>query len=371
MERKRVFKNIVQEFEKKYSWLGHQASRELLLSAASWNIEKYSDTPMRYRNHVMLAWERGWLKSSILRKMAGILGDEMCSVVGKVTDAAMRGSISAGQFTPPKPLKTPIIISTEFGQTNFEDELLNIFLNMLEEGHTNISLNKIGTLAENQRRSIENQYDGKIEFGEKNEYDLKSNFVFWGATYDPSKLADDALRSRFNVVTPSKPLDPAITKALDKNNFHLSQNTIRNCRRMLQEEREVRTDFRPPDELYDEYTITPRESRDIQAYMAARNWWGLDVNPDVMESYIEHLKHSRRISTMEPEDRVFDLIFDNPMSYREIMKETGMTKKKVYRIIEQLPAVKSPGKNETQWVVYSRDDHDNDEEQSGLEGFLE
>lgn len=353
-ERKQVFKEIVEAFESKYSWLGTQTSRQLLLSAASWNIEKYSNPHMRYRNHVMLAWDRGWLKSSMMRKMANILGDDFVSTIGKVTDAAMRGSVSAGQFTPPKPLRTPVVISTEFGQTDFSEELLNLFLALLEEAETNVSLNKIGQLSQTTKSNIENKYDGKVKFSASNEFDLKCDFVFWGATYDPSKLADDALRSRFEVVTPAKELDASITRSIDQNRFNLSNTTIKDCRKMLKSEREVETNFQPPKEFYRKYNLIPRESRDIQAHMACRNWWGLDVNPKIMEQYIDHLKKSRRISTMNPRDRIFDMIFDNPMTLEELDQQLPYEKQEIFKILQDLPRTDHfRGQDSLRWVIHS------------------
>lgn len=355
-ERRQIYKEIVDAFGVKYGWLGAQASREMLISAASWNIQKYSNPPFRFRTHLMLAWERGYLKSTMMRVMADILGDGMTSTIGKVSDAAMRGSVSGGAFTPPKPLQTPFVISTEFGQTDFNDELLNLFLAMLEEGETNVALNKIGQLSDSQRQNIEREYDRGIQFKAKNEFDLKCDFVFWGATYDPSKLSDDALRSRFNVVTPVKRLDHEITKAADYNpgvKKQLHKTTVKDLRSFLKQEKEFPTDFRPPKSMYEEYNIMPRESRDIQAYMSCRNWWGLNTNPDVMREYIEYLQESRRISTMEPEERVFDLVFDNPMTYKELQEETGLSKRELYKILKRIDARKDSLKEKTRWVIYS------------------
>lgn len=357
-KRKKLFKRIVDAFEHKYSWLGKQASREMLLSAASWNINKYSDPPMRFRNHVMLAWDRGWIKSTLMRKMATVLGSDLCSTVGKVTDAAMRGSISQGQFMPPKPLKTPVVISTEFGQTSFDDELLNLFLNMLEEGHTNVSLNKIGSLPEEQKKSVEKEYDGAIKFGAKNEFTVKCNFVFWGATYDPHFMQDDALRSRFNVVTPEEPLSSQITKRADQTpplETLIDQENVKAIRREIKSEEEVRTDFTPPDHLYEEYSLNPRESRDLQAHMASLNWWGFNINPELMQKFIDNLKRSRRIAHQNPQERVYDLIFDNPMTYKELEEETGFGKKRLHKLLSKLDADMIPGQDATKWVIYSRD----------------
>ena len=358
-DRRQIFNQVVQAFGEKYSWLGAQASRELLMSVASWNLQQYSDPPMRYRNHIMLAWKRGFLKSTILRTMAKILGDNNCSVVGKVSDAAMRGSISGGSFSPPKPLRTPIVISTEFGQTDFSDELLNLFLALLEEGHTNIALNKIGALSESQRKNIQNEYDGKIEFKANNEFDLRSEFIFWGATYDPSKLSDDALRSRLNVVTPVKPLDYKITVAVDRSpsvESQLSKTLVRDLRTEMNREKEFSTDFKPPEMLCQKHDVEPRESRDVQSYMASRNWWGLDCNPEVMEDYIKYMQKSRRVSTMTHEERVFDVVFDNPSTYEEIIEETGLTKKEAYKVLQRIDAERAGiGSGQTKWVVWSGD----------------
>lgn len=359
-EREQVFKEILAAFEQKYGWLGLQTSRQLLLSAASWNLDKYSNPHMRYRNHVMLAWDRGWLKSSMLRKMADILGDDFCSTIGKVTDAAMRGSVSAGQFTPPKPLRTPIVISTEFGQTDFSEELLNLFLALLEESQTNVALNKIGQLGQATKNNIEKEYNNQIKFSASNEFDLHCDFVFWGATYDPSKLADDALRSRFEVVTPAKELDSSITQSIDKNRFSLSNTAIKDCRRMLKSDRKMETDFEPPTSLYNEYNLIPRESRDLQAHMACRNWWGLEVNPEIMEQYIKHLKESRRVSTMNPRDRVFDMIFDNPLTLQELNDKLPYEKQEIFKILKALPAEHFRGKESLKWVIYSGENLNSD-----------
>jgi len=373
-DRKDVFEEIVKAFSEKYSWLGGQAARELLISSSTWNIQQNSDPPFRYRTHTMLAWEKGWAKSTLLRTMSDILGDDMTSVIGKVSEAAMRGSVSGGTFTPPKPLESPIVISTEFGQTSFEDELLNLFLNQLEEGYTNVALNKIGSLPESQKNKIENDYGGKIDFEASNSFNLKCDFVFWGATYDPTMLDDNALRSRFNVVTPSKPLDHEITRCMDSSPSvikQLDKTTVRDCRNFLKSNEKVPTDFRPPKPIYRKYGLSPRESRDIQSYMAARNWWGLEVSVDIMEDYIEHLQQSRKVSTMKPEDRVFNLIFDDPKTYSEIIKETGLSKREIYKIVDRIGAnqynLGADGK--TRWVIWSGQDEPQEEE--GEDGFLD
>lgn len=375
-ERKEVFRKVVQGFEHQYSWLGHQAARELLLSVASWNIEKNSDEDLRFRNHVMLAWEKGWVKSTILRQMAGLLGSEMCSTIGKVTDAALRGSVSSGQFTPPKPLKSPIVISTEFGQTNFEDETLNIFLAMLEEGQTNVSLNKLGSLPNQKKKEVEKRYDGKINFGESNEFDLKCDFIFWGGTYDPTKLEDNALRSRFNVVTPEKNLDKDVIEAVSRNQFRVSNDTVRELRRMVKYEGEVDTDFHPPDHLLEELNNI-RELRDLRSYMAARNWWGLEVNPKVMSEYIDFMQRSREISTMSPEDRIFDLIFQSPMTLQELHDQTRYSKQYIYKILQkhmrQHNAQKLPGgeKEGDKYVIYSGENEVEEDDQEEISNFLD
>lgn len=382
-KRKQIYNDIVEAFGTKYSWLGAQASRELLMSVASWNIEKHSDPPFRYRNHVMLAWERGWVKSTILRQMANLLGDNLCSTIGKVTDASMRGSVQSGKFMPPKPMKTPFVLSTEFGQTDFDDELLNLFLNMLEEGFVNISLNKIGSLPDSVKENVKEKYGGKVEFGEENEFELKCDFVFWGATYDPAYMQDDALRSRFQVVTPNENLDSTITKSMDQApsvKSQLSKDTVKAFRREVMCEEEVKTNFVPTDHLYEKYNINPRESRDLHSYMAARNWWGLDVNPEVMENYIKHLKESRKIAYMTPEEQVFELIFDNPMTTQEIQDHTGFSAKELYKIVKRLdarPMTNSDG--ERTWGVYSQletsgngisnSDEDEDDDDDGLKSF--
>lgn len=360
--RRDVYKNIRDAFAEKYSFLGAQSARELLMSAASYNVNMYSDPPMRFRNHVMLTWSPGWLKSSMLRKMKKVLGNDLVADCGKFTSAVLRGSLDSGNYSPPMVLKSPIVVSTEFGQTDFgDDELLSSFLALLEEGETNVSLNKLAGMSESQKENVENKFAGpdgerRIKFRE-NEFDLKTEFVFWGATHNPAQLSENALKSRFNVVTPNKPLTGEVTEAVDKSpsiEKLLNKQDINDVRRILRSQEEVATNFKPPSSFYTNFSLSPRESRDIQSYMAARNWWGLEVNPKIMREYTKQLKKSRKIADMTPAERVKNLIFDEPKSYDEIMSATGYSKIEIHNIFEQIDA-KRAGTSDgaTAWVVRS------------------
>lgn len=372
--RKEVYTGIRDAFAEKYNFLGAQVARECLLSAASWNIDQHSDPPMRFRNHIMLTWEPGWLKSSMLMRMRDVLGDDLVATCGKLTEAVMRGSIANGSFSPPTVLKAPIVVSTEFGQTDFEGELLHSFLNLLEEGETNVSLNKIAGISEGEKSNISQKYGDNIQFKAENEFDLNTNFVFWGATHEPDLLTENALKSRFNVITPAKPLTGEITESIDKSpplTELITQDSVTEVRRMIKSKKEVSTNFKPPSSFYKEYALTPRESRDVQSYMAARNWWGLDVNPEIMEEYINHLKQSRKIASMNTDERVLDIVFDNPMTYDEIQQRTGYNKMKIYKILQRIDAdVAGVGGDETKWIVRSGESRDDDQE-SKKDEFLE
>lgn len=377
--RKQVYEKIRDAFAEKYDFLGGQAAREMLMSAASWNVNRYSDPPMRFRNHVMLTWSPGWLKSSMLRKMKKVLGDDLVSDSGKFTSAVLRGSLDSGSYSPPLVLKSPIVISTEFGQTDFsDDELLSSFLALLEEGETNVSLNKLAGMSEGQKSNVEERFkrpdgDKAINFGE-NEFSLKTDFVFWGATHDPTQLSENALKSRFNVVTPAQPLTGNVTEAVDKAppiEKILDKTDLKDVRRMLRSQEEVATNFKPPSEFYQEFSLSPRESRDIQSYMAARNWWGLEVNPKIMKDYARQLKESRRIADMTPAERVKNLIFDSPMTYDEIKEKTGYSKIEIHNIFEQIDAKRAgTDANQTAWVVRSGERGGDEEESSLKDDFL-
>lgn len=358
--RRELFRDVVNAFSVQYDWLGAQTSRELLLSAASQNLARHTDPPYRMRMHIMLAWKRGWLKSTMLKKMVEILGEENCGITGKVTAAAIRGSISAGKFSPPKVSKKPILISTEFGQTNFEEELLNTFLSLLEEGFTNVNLNKIGGISDTQKDKAEKDYEGV--FFRDNEFDLQTDFVFWGGTYDPSTLDDSALKQRFKIVTPVKSVEKHGDKVVDsliENNFNLSQSTVKGIRKELRSDEITETRFVPPKPIRKKHKLEPRELGDLQRYMACRNWWGLDVNPEVMDKYISHVKKSRKVADMTPRERIMDLIFDSPKTYQELMDETGLSKLEIYKILQDINASRHPGSADTRWVISSGDSSPN------------
>jgi hypothetical protein len=94
-----------------------------------------------------------------------------------------------------------------------------------------------------------------------------------------------------------------------------------------------------------------------------------------MKRYIEHLKHSRRIASMSPEERVFDLIFGDPKTFDEIVEETGYSEKEVYTYLDRLDPQKIPVEDGIEWVIYRGDEgssqtDNNDEDDNDLEDFL-
>jgi hypothetical protein len=354
-ERKEVFTDIVAAFSESYGFLGEQVATECLMSLATWNMERHSDPPIRYRTHIMLTWDPGYIKSTLLRKFKLLLGDDMVSKCGKITEAVLRGSSAGGSFSPPKVLKAPILVSTEFGQTEWEGELLGSFLALLEEGETNISLNKFAGLSDVAKRDVTEKYHGDIEFTADNEFDLYTDFLFWGATHDPEQLQDNAMVDRFNIVTPKEPLTGELVEQVSKSpplTETLSKDTIQSLRRIVSCEKEADVDFEIPSALYRKHNPSFRLARDVRSNMAARHWWGLQSDPDVMDAYMQHLKESRKKASMNKYERVQDMIFENPLTWDEILERARLPETELNHILQNLDVTHHPGPDgETQWVI--------------------
>jgi len=159
--RSKIYNEIVDAFEQKYFFLGKQFAEEFLLTAASRNIQDYSEPDFRVRRHLLLYWQCSWLKSSLLHKARHLLGRELCMGLSDISNAALRGTVEAGRFISPYTLKRPFAVCTEFGQVvnkGDSSELVQKLLNVLEEGEVEVSLGKISLLTPEERIKAEEKW---------------------------------------------------------------------------------------------------------------------------------------------------------------------------------------------------------------------
>lgn len=283
MNRKKIFTEIVSEFEKKYSFLGKQFGEEFLLSVASWNIQHYSLPDFRIRRHLLLLWEPGFVKSSLLLKAYRLLGTENCIPMSDVTNAALRGTVNGGKFVTPYVLVRPFSIATEFGQIMVSDqEIVQKLLNVLEEGIVNVALAKISTLSEEAKDKCVKEHS--IEFVDSNKFTYTTDWVLMAATYNEKFMSDHAFKSRFIVLKPTEPLGSKLTKHIIQSKpFVLGDDVVEGFRKELKSEEQVDCMLKLPDEVFElNPFMSVRDANTIISKALCKKWWGFDTSKEEM-----------------------------------------------------------------------------------------
>ena len=343
MRRSEIYNEITNSFERKYSWLGKQFSEELLLSAASWNIQQYSSPDFRIRRHLLLFWPPGFLKSTLLMKASDLFSPQLCTVMSDVTLAALRGTVEAGSFVSPFTLKRPFSICSEFGQivTGRENEVVQKLLNVMEEGVVTVSLGKIAYLTGEQREEASEKYG--ISFIDRNTFTYKTNWILIAGTYNKKFLVDSALESRFNIMIPEKKLDSDLTKHVNNSGqFILDEEVKAQFRHELLSNGIINiSSIKLPDEIYDNgNTITPRECGGLVSYIACRAWWNISTSKDEIIQMAETMKQRRQEIWLSAEDRVFNSIEHQAKGVDEIATELDVTTRTVYYALKKMRAIR-------------------------------
>jgi hypothetical protein len=354
MKRSEVWDNIIEAFQDKYSFLGEQFAEEFMLTCASWNIQEHSLPDYRIRRHLLLFWIPGWIKSSLLMKAYNVLGDDMCMHMTDVSTAALRGTVESGKFMTPFTLKRPFAVCTEFGQlsSSSDTEIIQKLLNVLEEGVVNVSLGKISWLTAGQRFEIEQKLP--ITFIDDNTFTYKTNWILMAGTYNKKYLVDNALESRFVVMTPKKVLDSSLAKYINRADpFHLDLDTVNTFRTELlsTDKTDVTVDL--PDEVYDMHPeLTMRDTSYLNSYILCKEWWGQDVSKEDIINRAQQYLDSRMSLWSTSQEKLFSCIEQTAKTMGEIMSETGLKKDEIVKTLKAVGAratIDKEGKK--RWII--------------------
>lgn len=339
MKRSDIYDAVVEPFNKKYNFLGRQFAEELLLSAASWNIQQISKPDFRIRRHLMLFWQPGWVKTSLLLKAYDLFGPDLAIKLSDITVAALRGTVEFGRFVSPYTLKRPFSICTEFGQVISgakDEELVQKLLNVLEEGSVNVSLGKISSLSRAERERVEAEFP--VQFIDNNTFHYTTNWVLLAGTYNKKFLVDSALESRFNFLIPEKKLDSGFTKFLvNSGRYEMSEEVAKSFRSEIVSKKEMVTNIKLPEEIYTEDTnFSPRDSGMIISHVLCKAFWGKKLSKDDILDLAKNIRDAREKIWKSAEDKVFDCVFTTAKFPNQIAEETGLTERQVYYSIKKL-----------------------------------
>jgi hypothetical protein len=349
LSRKQVYDYTIKAFEQKYSWLGKQFAEEALLSLASWNIQNFNNPnyvgkddfekgyvrklpEFRARKHLLLFWQPGFIKSSLLIKLRELIGTDVCGSISDVTPAAIRGSVESGRFKAPVCLKYPYTICSEFGQlvNNSSDssELIQKLLNILEEGRVSVSLVKVAQLLSSERERATEEYG--VKFDDENNFEYQTNWVLMAGTYNKKFLKDNALESRFNIMIPHKRFDADFTRFVcNAPQFEYDDAYKIALRNHLLDDTPMQTRVELPDEVH-EAGLTMRDLSNLQSRVICARWWGNDVTDSDIIKYAFSMVDNRQNVWANDEDKIFNSVFMTPKTLEEISKETELPIRQVF-----------------------------------------
>ncbi len=351
MHRSECYNAIVDAFEKKYSWLGKAFAEEFLLTVASWNIQAFSEPEFRIRRHLLLFFEHGWGKSTLLKKASAILGDELCTIMSDVTLAALRGTVEHGQFITPYTLKRPFSICTEFGQIvgGSNTEIVQKLLNVLEEGVVTVSLAKIATLRQCDIDEIMEKHG--IKFIDSNTFTYKTNWVLIAGTYNKKFLVDNAFESRFVILMPQGKLDSSLTRHINNSDpFVISEDVVDTLRKEVLSNKPVDCMVRLPDAVYN-YPLTLRDSAQLLSTILCKKWWGIKSSNDEIIDAAREIKKRHDDVWKSSDDKVFDALEAGYNTMDDLINKTGLSKRAIYYSLKSLRARKVFKEGKAVWEI--------------------
>jgi len=347
-----IYSDTIKSFNEKFSWLGEQFAKELLQVIATNTIQYFFKFKTRIRDHLLLFWEPGKGKTTLMREAQLILSHNLSFIMQDLTKAAFRGSLesiskSEVQFVPPECAIRRFIFVNEIGKITKSQEateLHQLLLSALEEGQMSVSLVKLVKLNEDQRNAISRTYN--IDFDIQNpanmRYNVSSSFIV--ATYDKKYLLDDAFVSRFNVMIPIRKFDNDLIRKIMQNTSVdagdkpiLDQHLLTSLRHIIeikpgpivmnQVVNVWKNDL--PEIVYqflNEHNITLdlRLARDLKSYMTSLIFWQQEITDDLLINRLKYIFKVKKILRTTLEDEIVNILAqgklsDKSLTYKEIL----------------------------------------------------
>jgi hypothetical protein len=347
-----IYSDTIKSFNEKYSWLGEQFAKELLHVIATNTIQYFFKFKTRVRDHLLLFWEPGKGKTTLMREAQLILSEDLSFIMQDLTKAAFRGSLesvskSEVQFVPPECAIRRFIFVNEIGKITKSQEaaeLHQLLLSALEEGQMSVSLVKLVKLNEDQRNAISRAYD--IKFDTRNpanmRYNVNSSFII--STYDKKYLLDDAFISRFKVMIPIRKFDNDLISIITQNTSVdavdkpiLDQHLLTSLRHIIETKPgpiimdQIINIWRSnlPKIVYeflDERNITLdlRLVRDLKSYMSALVFWQQEITDELLISKLKYMIKVKKILRTTLEDEIVNILAQHKLNnksltYKEIL----------------------------------------------------
>jgi hypothetical protein len=360
-----IYKTIVNSMERKYSWLGRQVAEELLDSVALSVIERTYNPPFRANQHVLLIWDVGWFKSSLLSDFKSFMPAAYFGGIGKVTDAVLRGTVETAakpgyRFVAPKILDYDFLVVKEFGKNLTEETgLKETLLTALEDRVVEVSLAKFAQLDSIERKAAEEIYkSSKFRWDNATSFSYMTHVTLWCANYTP--IEDNAMLSRFDIVVPEQELDVSLKNWVmthpylewDDKGIEPFETIWESIDALMGTNRPILpVAFDLSDILSDVPYLTPRMHSNIIKKLLAAAWWGFWLDEDAVKGMALTHVMSKSKSMKGQEDVIMELLKSGFHTIGDISSQTGTSYSMVWKILNSL-------KDKPFLVVRQRDSKD-------------
>ena len=348
-----VYFDVVKYFKELFGVLGEMASDELMLSLASWRLQKTLPKSIdvgRIRKHVLLFWRKGWLKSTILRVFSDLLPNFIRKTfLSDASRQSLTGSAVGDKFKPPEFKVNDIIIIPEMTSIfdNFDSKFIGAFLTALEEGRIAVSYVKFSNLSEEEIVDAFGEYEIVIRNG-RIEYDVDS--VVWCGAHTYATLERhlrDAFIDRFTVVSPEPDVfnNEFVNKVLGfkrdlsfeislRANIEKKLNSIKfdidDYNYIFSIVKEVCSDFYQP--------ISPRFISEVQKTGVSFYAWNDTASKSEIVEYITDkiIKYSK--ASIPVDDKMVSLLRSRPVSVDELKEFSDYGFTDIYKFLKRIGA---------------------------------
>jgi len=353
--RESVIVKIVRYFSKIYGIIGEVAVPQLLQSIALMKIANRYDL-LRLRKHVMLHWDPGWVKSTLLRHMTMFIPREFTwTVETALSEAVVRGSAveSRGRYRiiPPVLVKDLVIIpelSTAISKSR--PEVVEMFLEGLESSIMTVRLVKLArALDRTENREILEQLG--IEIVDNNTaIRYRPKATVWTATHTLDNLPrahQQAFLDRFTIVKISrKLLDKDLLRIYDgllNRDVDYEKQLVQEFQELLDTISFTDDDFKYVHQVVKEFIVSLREEgfplspRDCSELLRTAIATNILVaqspapKPVLWSALEQMIPHLERKTLLE---KIAEALRNKPMTIDEICDEFGISEDYATRIVK-------------------------------------
>jgi len=311
--------------------------------------------PLRFRLNIMLQWEYGWFKSTVLRKVAQLFNFRIHELTAS-SSAALRGSYIDNEFYPPELLISDLLIVPEFvGLLEGDKDLVSQFLHALEDARLRVALVKGGKMPKTEIAKIEALGAKFIE--KRLEY--VNRCTVWSATHTLDGIPEryrDALTSRFYICSLTNAQIPDETAWSDPLQFY-DQVFEEKAAKWVQSVYEKAIN---PDLMFAEDVIRllhgylkgekkkPREVGDFRRMAVAHHEYFPTHSPQEAALYLQ--KFTNAFAGMNSRELIAQYLYNNAHTFDEIQQFTGLKKANIFSQFRRL-GVKSIGNRPKQYYL--------------------